>query len=166
MRIMFGHGFTPWLQQVWRLPAARRAPAKRTPIGRFRPQLEALEDRAVPTVIPSPGALQAAYGIDKIRFGPSGIVGNGAGQTIALVVIGADDTSLVSDLQNFDQVQFGSGPGGAQLLDTFGSYTGPVSGSTKPWFNAVSDPNFPPATNYSPNQIAKHDLETAEDVEW
>ena len=40
--------------------------------------------------VPAIGALQmrADYGIDQIRFGASGVVGNGAGQTIALVVIG------------------------------------------------------------------------------
>jgi hypothetical protein len=159
--------FLWWLQQIKR-PRMRRekARARRSRKYRFRPELELLETRTVPTAVSSPAILRAAYGIDQIKFGASGIVGNGAGQTIALVVIGADDTSLVSDLQHFDQVLFGSGPNGAQLLDTFGSYSGPVAGSTKPWFNAVSDPNFPPATNYTPDQISKHDLETAEDVEW
>src|ERR1700730_8627687 len=149
--------FLWWLQQLKR-PRTRRAKARarRPHKYTYRPQLELLETRKVPTAISSPAILRAA----------SGIAGNGAGQTIALVVIGADDTSLVSDLQHFDQVLFGSGPTGAQLLDTFGSYTGPVAGSTKPWFNAVSDPNFPPATNYTPEQISQHDLETAEDVEW
>jgi hypothetical protein len=157
--------FLWWLQQLKRRRTGReQAHSRRAP--RFRPQLELLEKRTVPTAISSPAILRAAYGIEQIKFGASGIVGNGAGQTIALVVIGADDASLVSDLQQFDQVAFGPGPGGAQLLDTFGSYMGPVAGSTKPWFNAVKDPNFPPATNYTPQQIAKHDLETAEDVEW
>ncbi len=159
--------FLWWRQQLkrgWML--REQALVRQSRKYRFRPQLELLETRTVPTAISSPAILRAAYGIDQIKFGASGIVGNGAGQTIALVVIGADDTSLVSDLQAFDQVVFGSGPGGAQLLDTFGSYTGPVSGSTKPWFNAVEDPNFPPATNYTPQLIARHDLETALDVEW
>ena len=159
--------FLWWLQQSKRRRMRReQARARRPRKCRFRPQLELLETRTVPTAVSSPAILRAAYGIDQIKFGASGIVGNGAGQTIALVVIGADDTSLVSDLQHFDQVVFGSGPGGAELLDTFGSYTGPVSGSTKPWFNAVEDPNFPPASNYSPQLIARHDLETALDVEW
>ena len=164
---MSGNTLVGWLQQLKR-PRMRgeQAGARPAPTYRFRPKLELLETRTVPTFISSPAILRAAYGINQIKFGASGIVGNGAGQTIALVVIGADDTSLVSDLQHFDRVLFGSGPNGAQLLDTFGSYTGPVRGSTKPWFKAVSDPNFPPAKNYTPQQISKHDLETAEDVEW
>src|SRR5260370_42348800 len=84
-----------------------RALSKRKSGHEFMPRLEVLEERVVPTVIPSPLALQKAYGIDQIRFGASGVVGNGAGQTIALAVIGADDTSLVSDLQSFDNGPFG-----------------------------------------------------------
>lgn len=159
---MCAHGITRWLEQIWRLPARKRASAKRSSSRKFRPQLEALEDRAVPTVIPSPAALQDAYGIDKIRFGAGNVVGNGAGQTIALVVVGAD-SSIVSDLQSFDNGPFG--PQETGLLNTFGSYDVPHPGSAKPWFAVESDPNFPPGT-YTQAQIAKHDLETAEDVEW
>jgi hypothetical protein len=138
------------------------AKAHRSP--RAHLSVEGLEDRAVPAVIPSPGALQTAYGIDRIRFGDSNIVGNGAGQTIALVVIGADDASIVSDLKEFDLGPFG--PQQSGLLNTFGSYDVPHPGSTKPWFAALTDPNFPPATNYTPAEISRHNLETAEDVEW
>jgi hypothetical protein len=90
-------------------------------------------------------------------------VGNGAGQTIALVVIGAD-YSLISDLQYFDRQLFGSGPNGAQLLDTFASYNGPQD-RVFPWFDVETDPNFP-FGNYTPAQISKHDVETDIDVEW
>jgi subtilase family serine protease len=49
------------------------------------------------------------------------------------------------------------------LLDTFGSYNGPVAGSTKPWFDIVQDTNtqFPPTTATSGEDEAA-DL----DVEW
>jgi hypothetical protein len=168
MSIMIGNAFLRWLRQfvlVSRANGVASAPrGQRTKKLRFQPQLEALEDRLVPTTISTPELLRGTYGIDQIRFGASGVVGNGAGQTIALVVIGADDASLVSDLQHFDQVVFGQA--GKQLLDTFGNYNGPVSGSATPWFGVVTDPNFPPKTNYSSAEISKHDLETAEDVEW
>ena len=145
-----------------RFGSSRGHKPRRTP--RAHLSVEGLEDRAVPTVIPSPAALQVAYGIDRIRFGASGVVGNGDGQTIALVVIGADDASLVSDLKTFDRSTFG--PLEAALLDTFGSYDVPRPGSATPWFAVETDPNFPPATNYTPTEISRHDLETAEDVEW
>ncbi len=160
---MFANSFSHWLERFRKSPARKRASAIRS-ARRFRPQVEALEDRAVPTVTPSPAVLQGAYGIDQIRFGASNVVGNGAGQTIALVVIGADDSSLVSDLQSFDNGPFG--PQEVGLLNTFGSYDIPHPGSAKPWFAVETDPNFPPATNYTQAQISKHDLETAEDVEW
>lgn len=121
--------------------------------------VESLEDRLLLTTI-SPVELRKAYGIDQIKFGSAGLAGNGAGQTIGIIEIGTDAT-LVSDLQYFDQQLFGSGADGAQLLDTFGSYTGPVAGSTKPWFDTISDPNFPPSVG-----TTKQDLEAALDVEW
>jgi hypothetical protein len=142
----------------------RLAPRKQPRIFPCQPHLEALEDRTVPSTIPNPATLQKAYGIDQIRFGASNVVGNGAGQTIALIVIGADDTSLVSDLKEFDNGPFG--PQESGFLGTFGSFDVPRPGAAKPWFAVVEDPNFPPATNYTPAEIARHDLETAEDVEW
>jgi hypothetical protein len=129
----------------------------------FKPRLEGLEQRLAPAIL-VPAQIRQAYGIDQIRFG-TGTVGNGAGQTIALVVIGIDN-SLVSDLQYFDQQLFGSGPDGAQLLDTFGSYNGPQTGSTEPWLDLETDPNFPPRTDYTRAQISKHDVEADIDVEW
>jgi Ca2+-binding RTX toxin-like protein len=117
-----------------------------------------LEERVVPAVTPFTTAqLREAYGIDQIKLGTTGVVGNGAGQTIALVVIGIDAT-LISDLQYYDQQLFGPGPDGAGLLDTFASYTGPVAGS--PWFNIVEDPNFPPNA-----ATTRQSLEAAIDVE-
>jgi hypothetical protein len=158
--IMIVNSFRRWLRQFKSLE--HKATTKRKLKHSFKPQCEQLEGRAVPALL-TPFTLRGAYGIDHIQFAASGVVGNGAGQTIAVVDIGADDTSLVSDLQYFDQQLFGSA--GAQLLDTFGSYDVPNPGSTKPWFAAMTDLNFPPGT-YTPTQIARHDLETAEDVEW
>jgi hypothetical protein len=120
-----------------------------------------MEDRVVPATL-TPTLIRQAYGIDQIRFGAAGIVGNGAGQTIGIVEFNID-TSLVSDLQYFDQQLFGPGPDGAQLLDTFGSYTGPVQGSTMPWFEVVADPNY--ETTLSAG-TPRQDLEAALDVEW
>jgi hypothetical protein len=160
MRIMHENMFVRWLQQLKGHPVRRgQTPKKRTLKYRFRPQMEGLEERVVPAAI-TPAQLRAAYGVDQIKFGAT--AGNGAGQTIALVVNGID-ASLVSDLKYFDQQLFGPGPTGAGLLDTFGSYAGPVAGSTKPWFNIVRDtnPQFPPTTATS-----KQDQEADLEVEW
>jgi hypothetical protein len=143
----------------WQVLAVQRKPAKRSQRATLRERLECLEDRALLSAI-TPAEMRQAYGIDKVKFGAAGIQGNGAGQTIGIIEIGTD-ASLVSDLQYFDQQLFGSGPGGAQLLDTFGSYAGPVTGSTKPWFDTIQDPSFPPSVG-----TAKQDLEAALDVEW
>ncbi len=137
----------------------REAPANRSRRAAFGRAIEPLEGRLLLTTI-SPVELRKAYGIDQIKLGSASLAGNGAGQTIGIIEIGTDP-SLVSDLQYFDQQLFGSGAGGAQLLDTFGSYAGPVSGSTKPWFDTISDPTFPPSVG-----TAKQDLEAALDVEW
>ena len=142
-----------------RLVLNRKASANRSRRAAFRRAIEPLESRLLLTTI-SPVDLRKAYGIDQIKFGAAGLAGNGAGQTIGIIEIGTD-ASLVSDLQYFDQQLFGSGADGAQLLNTFGSYAGPVSGSTQPWFDTISDPNFPPSVG-----TAKQDLEAALDVEW
>jgi len=146
-----------------RLPPKRQASVKRSRRATIRRLAEPLEDRLLLSAL-SPADVRKAYGIDQIKFGAAGVAGNGAGQTIAVVVIGQDD-SLVSDLQYFDQQLFGPGPNGAQLLDTFGSYSGPQAGSTKPWFDVETDPNFP-FGNYTAAQISKHDVEADIDVEW
>jgi hypothetical protein len=157
---MIAEALWRWLR-LKRSEQRGRASHKRKHRHAFRPQLDVLEERAVPAAI-SALQLRAAYGIDQIRFG-AGVVGNGAGQTIALVVIGSDDLSLVSDLQSFDRSLFGQA--GAQVLDTFGSYDQPHPGSSQPWFAAVIDTTDVPG-GYTQGQINKHNLETAEDVEW
>jgi hypothetical protein len=94
---------------------------KRNATCRFKPQLEGLEERVTPSGLshPPPTALtpaqiRSAYGIDEIYFGTNGVLGNGAGQTIAIIDTD-DDPGLVSsndpnfqnsDLHRFD-VQFG-----------------------------------------------------------
>jgi hypothetical protein len=152
-----------WLGHVNRLPRKRQASAKWSRRATLRRLAEPLEDRLMLSAL-SPADVRKAYGIDQIKFGAAGVAGNGAGETIALVVIGAD-ASLISDLQYFDQQLFGSGSNGSQLLDTFGSYNGPQAGSTKPWFDVETDPNFP-FGNYTAAQISKHDVEADIDVEW
>ncbi|HEV8067517.1 MAG TPA: PKD domain-containing protein [Planctomycetaceae bacterium] len=147
------------LRHLSRLPMRRDTSAKRSRRATLGRPLDRLEDRLMLTAI-SPVEMRRAYGIDQIKLGAAGLAGNGAGQTIGIIEIGTD-ASLVSDLKYFDQQLFGSGPDGAQLLDTFGNYTGPVSGSTRPWFDSISDPNFPPSVG-----TAKQDLEAALDVEW
>ena len=168
---MIQNTFLRWFKQLKRLPVRwGQTPSKRTPKYSCRLQLEGLEERVVPAATPiTPLQLRAAYGIDEIRFGASEVVGNGAGQTIAIAVLGIDAT-LVSDLQHFDTMVFGTNENDTQLLDTFakdssGNYTdtGPVAGSTKPWLDVVQDtnPSFPPTTATS-----QEDVEAAEDVEW
>jgi hypothetical protein len=163
LNVMSGNTLLRWLKRVKRHPMwwmQALALTNRTAKHGFWPELEGMEPRVVPATI-TPAQLRAAYGIDQIRFGAAGIVGNGAGQTIGIPELGID-ADLVSDLQYFDRQLFGSGPDGAGLLDTFGSYNGPVQGSTKPWFGYLQDPNFPPA----PMGTSKQDLEADEDVEW
>src|SRR6516164_6966027 len=104
-----------------------RHPKGRTRQLTFRPQLEQMEDRVVPATL-TPALIRQAYGIDQIEF--AGIGGRGPGQTIGIVEFNID-ASLVSDLIYFDRQMFGPGPDGAELLDTFYSYTGPVQGNTK-----------------------------------
>jgi subtilase family serine protease len=71
--------------------------------GRHRVQLrvELLEDRSVPSVF-APSQIRHAYGFDQITFANGSIVGNGAGQTIA-IVDAYDDPFIFSDLHRFDQ---------------------------------------------------------------
>ncbi|MGA2065991.1 MAG: S8 family serine peptidase [Thermoguttaceae bacterium] len=143
---------------------------KQRPVFR-RALLEVLEDR---TMLSSPASytpdqIRQAYGIDRIQFGAPGcyVTGNGAGQTIAIIDRG-DDTHIVADLKYFDQKLF---TGLKVNLDTFGSYNGPVGGSSKPWFEQISVPGTDPAS-LSPNAATNNEEqqglagETSLDVEW
>ena len=150
-----------WFFSVSSRTALARNPHRR---GRLL-SLEALEDR-VPlsaTAAYTPDQLREAYGIEHIQFGAPGsyIAGNGSGQTIAIVDSG-DDPNMVSDLQYFDQKLF---PGSRVDLDTFGSYSGPKAGSTRPWFNTITAPGSNPQ-GFSASAEQSDAKETSLDVEW
>ncbi len=128
----------------------RRKPSRRI-------LLELLEDRVVLSGF-TPSQIQAAYGINRIQLGSAAVAGNGAGQTIALIEFDVDPY-IASDLQTFDSLYSTSGLN----LSTFGSFAGPVSGSTLPWFNMVWSPTN---TTTTPVVATSAPGETALDVEW
>src|SRR5262245_38411443 len=68
---------------------------------RVRLRVELLEDRSVPAVY-TPSQIRHAYGFDQITFANGTIVGDGRGQTIA-IVDAYDDPNIFSDLHHFDQ---------------------------------------------------------------
>ncbi len=129
----------------------RRGRRRRTGRPVCRPRLEALEDRALPSLsqaaaVPladagpagyTPSQIRHAYGFDRISF--QGVAGDGGGQTIALIVA-AHDPTLAADLHAFDQ-QF-------NLPDT--ALTEAAQDGSQ---------QFPPAD-------ADWSAETALDVEW
>jgi hypothetical protein len=93
-----------WLQQ-WRARQARISEQigrkQERESKRRRPRLELLEDRIVPAPSPlTPGQVTHAYGLDQIRFG--GTIGDGAGQTIAIIDAGDDSALLNSGASNFN----------------------------------------------------------------
>lgn len=92
---------------------------------RFRPNLEAFEDRTLPsvTLMPTyvmnhashvnplagsgisgytPAQIQKAYGFSGITFANGTVTGNGSGQTIA-IVDAYDDPNIAADLATFDK---------------------------------------------------------------
>src|SRR5262249_8856007 len=83
----------------------RRPGVRRT----FPLELEPLEGRlllassATPVGL-TPAQILHAYGVDQIRFNNGTVVGNGSGQTIAIVATG-DCKDIVTDVHGFD-VQF------------------------------------------------------------
>jgi hypothetical protein len=138
---------------MFRLPSPRRHPGlhkrlsatpKRRPSSRLRPRVEWLEDRTVLSITGSfsPKDIQQAYGVNLVQFSSDGSIvqGDGAGQTIALLEDG-QDPDIVQDLKGFDNA-FPS----LVNLNTFGSYYGPMSGSSAPWFNVVDAPDGPSKT--------------------
>jgi subtilase family serine protease len=65
--------------------------------------VEQLEDRTVPSIF-TPAQIQQAYSFNQISFSTSNgtVIGNGAGQTIA-IVDAYDDPNIASDLETFDK---------------------------------------------------------------
>jgi hypothetical protein len=113
----------------------------------FGARIEALEDRALLSLYTgsalTPAQVDAAYGINLINFGTAAnpIVGNGAGQTIAIMELG-DDAALVntgspsfskSDLHQFDVLAGLPDPPSFTVIGENGgprpSYVGIVSSS-------------------------------------
>jgi subtilase family serine protease len=114
-------------RDFWRYILNHLSPSARGPAVTFRPRLESLEPLVLPsgvTFVPShvlsahprassfgtpaglnPAQVRHAYGFDQITFQGGAVVGNGAGQTIAIVDAN-DDPSIAADLAMFDQ-QFG-----------------------------------------------------------
>src|SRR5439155_2023110 len=88
--------------------ASHRAAHRRSPMPRERStfagrrkvrlRVERLEDRSVPAVF-TPGQIRHAYGFDQITFANGSIVGDGRGQTVA-VVDAYDDPFIFSDLRH------------------------------------------------------------------
>jgi hypothetical protein len=122
-----------WLRHLrdrWTRP--QRRPAR---VRRHCPQLESLEMRVTPQY--TPAQVIQAYGINHVLYG--GVVGNGTGQTIAIIDPG-DDAALVnssagnftaSDLHQFDQLVGLSDPPSFQIVGEIGgarpSYIGIAS---------------------------------------
>jgi hypothetical protein len=107
-----------------------------------------------PTGAYTPGQIRQAYGFDQVAFSLNGtsVVGDGTGQTIA-IVDAYNDPNLRNDLDTFDS-QF-SVTGGSTLLQQYGASSsfltmvGQDGGTTLPW-----------------QTDAGWALETALDVEW
>ncbi len=119
-----------WLQSLRALSSRTPRSARASRPATARPGLEVLEELNLPSGVtfapthvlasrppvshqagsgsPSgltPAQVRHAYGFDKITFSNGTIVGNGAGETIA-IVDAYDDPSIANDLAVFDQ-QFG-----------------------------------------------------------
>ena len=88
----------------------------------FRPQIDHLDDRCVPSVL-TPAQVTSAYGLNGITFNINGQKwqGNGVGQIIA-VIDAYHDPNILSDLHKFDQA-FGIADPPAAVVDLAGSAT-------------------------------------------
>jgi subtilase family serine protease len=105
---------------------------------------EALEGRRLFSQGFAPVQIETAYGFNQITFKGGSVIGNGAGQTIALIEVGNDQT-LNTDLTNFDAAYGLSNPGGSWSL----TVTGEQGGAPPPIFS-----------------VGTETLETALDLEW
>ena len=91
-------------------------------------------------VDPTPAQMQGAYGVNNIKVGS--VVGNGAGQTIALIDVGNENSistqaAVYSDMQGFDATFGLPDPPSFQVLNENGGTTLPAYNSgwsgRKPW---------------------------------
>jgi subtilase family serine protease len=102
-------------------------------------RLEELEARNVPSIF-APAQIRHAYGFDQITFGSQRTVGDGAGQTIAIIEAYHDPT-IAADLHYFDRI-----------------------------FGLVDPPHFTQVNQFGTSLFTSTDsfwsLETALDVEW
>jgi hypothetical protein len=85
----------------WNRP--RRCRVSKRPSHRVQLEVEELEQRTVPSVL-TPAQVRHAYGFDQVQFTVNGqsIVGDGAGQTIA-IVNAYDHNRIYSDVDTFSK---------------------------------------------------------------
>jgi hypothetical protein len=119
---------------------------------RVRLEVEELESRVAPAVL-TPIQVRHAYGFDQITFQANGktIVGDGAGQTIA-IVNAYDNTRIFQDVDTFDKA-FSIG-GGKTLYQQYGAASS--------FLTKVNPQGTPKA---DPTKGLWH-LESALDVQW
>jgi len=98
----------------------------------------------------TPAQVQTAYGINSISL--SGVSGNGAGQTIAVVDVGNDPT-IASDLQAFDSHFLLPAPPSFTVVNQNGVPVNPIA----------PPPGLLPTNGTAINGSS---IETALDVEW
>ena len=115
---------------------------------RFAPQLTANASPALSAVEVLPAQMRHAYGIDAITV--NGVVGDGSGQTIAIIDAFRDPT-LAADLATFDSLYGLAAPTNLIQIRQDGSL--------------ITSSNQPPVDNVDPagNSWA---VETSLDVEW
>jgi len=137
----------------WELTFADRRARKRDGLARrVRLEVEELESRVAPAVL-TPIQVRQAYGFDQITFQANGktIVGDGAGQTIA-IVNAYDNSRIFQDVDTFNKA-FSIG-GGRTLYQQYGAAS---TFLTK--FNPQGTPKADPTGGL-------WHLEAALDVQW
>jgi subtilase family serine protease len=90
-----------------------------------RPSLNVLSVTSTSPTGDSPAAIRAAYGIDAIAFSSGAIVGDGAGQTIA-IVDAYSDPNIAADLTAFDAEYGLPGPSSFTVDNLGASSTDPA----------------------------------------
>jgi hypothetical protein len=115
--------------------------------------VEELEIRALPSVL-TPAQVRHAYAVDQVQFTVNGksVVGDGSGQTIAIVVAD-DDPNIAADVNSFDQSFVVNSGSWRTLYQQYGSSS---------QFLTVAKPEGQPTTD----STGTWELETSLDVEW